>query len=249
MNDVMRILVVDDDRRIARTLKDILNISGYAADEAYSAEDAMKKIMDGPPDCVITDVRMPGMDGIDLFHLINDRLPNLPVILMTAYASDERIANGVESGAYGVITKPLEISQLLGFLSALSKERLVAVVDNDPNFCETMKEILNQRGYQVKTITDPYHVMEELSSDVQSVILDMKLNSIDGEDVLNEIRKKYPDLPVVLVTGYRVEMAEAVNEALRLNAYVCLYKPLDIPHLFSALENIEKETLQRKLKS
>jgi hypothetical protein len=49
------------------------------------------------------------------------------------------------------------------------------------------------------------------------------------------------------VTGYRMEMAKAIDEALRLNAYVCLYKPLDIPHLFSTLEKIQKEALQKKL--
>jgi two-component system response regulator HydG len=247
MSDSMRILVVDDDRRIARTLKDILIISGYSAEEAFSAGDAMEIIMKSPPDCVITDIRMPGMDGVDLFGLIHARQPDLPVIFMTAYASDERINEGVKNGAFGVITKPLEISHLLGFLSDLSKERLVAVVDDDPVFCRTIKDILNQRGYQVKTITDAHRVMDNLTGDVQTVILDMKLNSIDGEDVLNDIRRQYPDMPVVLVTGYRMEMAKAIDEALRLNAYVCLYKPLDIPHLFSTLEKIQKEALQKKL--
>jgi two-component system, NtrC family, response regulator HydG len=247
MSDPLKILVVDDDRRMARTLSDILNISGYQAIEAYSAESAMELVLAQPFDCVITDIRMPGMDGVDLFHQIHDRLPELPVILMTAYASDERISEGVEKGAFGVVTKPLEISQILGFLSALSDERIIAVVDDDPFFCKTMQEILSGRGYSVRTMTQPCDVLDNLDENVQGVLLDMKINSIGGKEILQKIREKYPDLPVVLVTGYGREMADAITDALEMSAYLCMYKPLDISRLLETLDEIQDKRLKSHL--
>jgi DNA-binding NtrC family response regulator len=247
MNNPIRVLVVDDDRRMARTLSDILTINGFQSMEAYSAEEALELILNQPFDCVITDIRMPGMDGVDLFHQIHDRQPDLPVILMTAYASDERISEGVEKGAFGVVTKPLEINQILGFLSALSDERIIAVVDDDPSFCKTMQEILSSRGYSVRTITDPHDVLDQLDENVQGVLLDMKLNSIGGKEILKKIRVKYPDLPVLLVTGYGREMADAIDEALALDAFLCMYKPLDIVRLLETLKELQTQRLKNKL--
>jgi DNA-binding NtrC family response regulator len=247
MSNPLRVLVVDDDRRMARTLSDILDISGYQAEETYTAETAMELVLSQPFDCVITDIRMPGMDGVDLFHQIHDRLPELPVILMTAYASDDRISEGVEKGAFGVVTKPLEISQILGFLSALSDERIIAVVDDDPSFCKTMQEILTSRGYSVRTMTHPGEVLENLDENVHGVLLDMKMNSVGGKEILKKIREKYPDLPVVLVTGYGSEMADAISDALEMSAFLCMYKPLDISRLLETLDDIQTRRLKDHL--
>ena len=244
MSEFSKILIVDDDKRLARTLKDILSISGFQAMEAHSSEAAIHQILKDPPDCVITDIRMPGMDGVDLFRSIHDRLPDLPVILMTAYSSDERIQEGIKAGALGVITKPLEINQLLGFLSALRNDPVIAVVDDDPNFCRTIDEILSNRGYQVKTITSSGKVIENLNEEMGCVLLDMKFNSVGGKAMLEEIRAIYPDLPVVLITGYRAEVAEAIEDALKMNAYVCLYKPLEFSKLFETLNEIRIKQLR-----
>jgi DNA-binding NtrC family response regulator len=245
MNNPLKILVVDDDRRMAKTLSDILTINGFQSMEAYSAEEALELILNQPYDCVITDIRMPGMDGVDLFHHIHDRLPEMPVILMTAYASNERISEGVEKGAFGVVTKPLEINQILGFLSALSEERIIAVVDDDPAFCKTMKEILSNRGYQVRIVAKPKEVLENLDENVHGVLLNMKLNTASGKAILKKIRTKYPDLPVVLVTGYRSELDVAIKEALAIDAFLLIYKPQDIAQLLETLKELQTQRMKK----
>lgn len=248
MSNPLKVLVVDDDRRMAKTLSDILNINGYTAIEAYSVEGAMELIHNQPVDCVITDIRMPGMDGVDLFHHIHDRLPDLPVILMTAYASNERISEGVEKGAYGVVTKPLEISQILSFLSALSNECIIVVVDDDPAFCKTMNEILSKRGYSVRTVAKPEEVLDNLDENVHGVLLNMRLNSVGGKAILKKIRTKYRDLPVVLVTGYCSKIDDAIEEALAIDAFLCIYKPQDIVRLLETLNELQAQRLKNKLR-
>jgi DNA-binding NtrC family response regulator len=70
------------------------------------------------------------------------------------------------------------------------------------------------------------------------VLLDMKLNGVDGLHVLRQIRETHPNLPVVLVTGYGQAMSEAVSAALEIGAYACLYKPLALDQLMQVLTDI-----------
>lgn len=122
MKTKLKILIVDDDQNMAHTLADILGISGYEPLEANSAEQAIKIVKEEKIDCALTDVRMAGMSGVELFEEIQKIEPELPVILMTAYAPDDQIRHGLKIGAMGLLTKPLEINQLLDFLAALPTE-------------------------------------------------------------------------------------------------------------------------------
>lgn len=247
MPDKLKVLIVDDDRRMVHTLADILELSDYRTLEAFSGEEAMQIITQEKPDCVLTDVCMPGMNGVELFQEIQKKHPGLPVVLMTAYASDALIDQGLQQGALGLLTKPLEIQHLLGFLTALARQRCVAVVDDDPEFCRTLADLLVRRGFQVKQISDPHAVLQSISTDVQAVLLDMKLNSIDGSVVIRDLHAQYPDLPVLLITGYRREMMPAIEKALEIKAFTCLYKPLDIPYLLSILDGLWQERLKKTL--
>ena len=117
--------------RITRTLTDILNVSGYQTTEAYSGPDALEKVRTMEFDCVISDIKMPEMDGVELHRRLHDIQPGLPVILMTAYAADILTSQGLNEGVVGVLDKPLDINHLLGFLASLSKNRTIVIVDDD----------------------------------------------------------------------------------------------------------------------
>jgi len=249
MNPKLRILIVDDDRRMTRTLADILSMSGHTAVEAFSGAEALAKIRTQAFDCVLTDVRMPGMDGVEFHRQLHQSQPGLPVILMTAYAADEVIRQGLDEGVVGVFDKPLDISHLLGFFTSLAKNRTMTIVDNDPAFCKTLGDILQQRGFRVAQITDPHTDVESMASDTQVILLDMKLNDIGGLEVLKKIRARYPAMPVLLVTGYRQEMAVAIQAALEISAYACLYKPLEIPALLQTLTQLQLERLRDAIKN
>ncbi len=248
MNQNLRILIVDDDRRMTRTLADILKVSGYLATEASSGPDALEKVRTTNFDCVLSDIRMPEMDGVELHRRLHEIRPGLPVVLMTAYAADELIHRGLEEGVAGVFDKPLDINHLLGFFTSLAKNRTIVIVDDDEVFCKTLNEILNQRGFKVMQITDPHVDVNSIITDAQVVLLDLKLNGISGLDVLKDIRKNNPSLPVLMVTGYREEMAESIKAALEINAYACLYKPLEIPQLLEMLVQLQGERLRSLIK-
>jgi len=131
----------------------------------------------------------------------------------------------------------------------LSKNRTIVIVDDDKAFCKTLEDILYQRGFKVTQVTDPHVEVNLMTLDAQVILLDIKFNGISGVDVLKEIRKNNPTLPVLMVTGYRKEMAAAIQAALEINAYACLYKPLEIPQLLQMLTELQKKNLRSLLKS
>ena len=249
MDQKLRILIVDDDRRMTRTLADILSISGHEPVEADCGAQALEILRKQEFDCVLTDVKMPDMDGVELHRRLRLAQPGLPVLLMTAYAADETIRKGLAEGVVGVFDKPLDINNLLAFLTSLAKNRSIVIVDDDPVFCKTLGDILQQRGFNMVQITDPHIEVEQMASGAQVILLDMKLNHVGGLEVLKGIHSRHPDLPVLLVTGYRQEMSAAIQAAQRIDAYACLYKPLEIPALLEMLAGLQLKHLRKVIKS
>ncbi|MFH7325157.1 response regulator [Desulfurivibrio sp. C05AmB] len=244
----MKILVVDDDQRIVKTTCDILQIKGYEPIAASSGEEGVAKVKSDPPDCVLMDLKMAGINGIEAMGQMKRIVPGLPVILVSAYATRENIEEAKRTGAYAVLGKPLNFPAVLSFLALLRKEENILVVDDDPDFSRTLKEILTLRGFRVETESEPRKVLGQLEQGYQlAVVLDLKLGTGPGLDLLREIRAKYPDKPVVLITGYRREMGDSIEQAQRIGAYACLYKPFETDDLFRLLEEIKVEKLRNLL--
>ena len=248
MSERMRILIVDDDHRMAKTLTDIFKVKGCEAEDAYSGPEALEKVAEGHFDCVVTDIKMPEVNGVELYRAIKAMRPDLPVVLMTAYSTDKLVDEGLEEGAVGALTKPLDINLLLCLFSSLRKERSIVIVDDDPGFCKTLGDLLERQGFVVAQVTDVGGLEEVLRPDGQVVLLDMKLGATTGLEVLEEIREQYADLPVILVTGYGEEMASAIECALKISAFTCLYKPFEIQALLEVLGEIRQRELRKLLR-
>jgi two-component system, NtrC family, response regulator HydG len=247
----MKILVVDDDRRIVKTTCDILKIKGHEPIAAYSGEEGVDKVRSDPPDCVLMDIKMTGINGVEALKRMHEIVPSLPVVLVSAYATDDLMEEAKHAGAYAVLSKPLNFPIILSFLSLLRREESILVVDDDPNFCKALKDILTIRGFQVETESEPQKVLGHLENNYKLaiVLLDLNLGAVNGVDLLKEVRAKYPAKPVVLVTGYREEMANSIEKAHKIGAYTCLYKPLEMDDLFQLIEEIRIKKLQNLLVS
>ena len=106
------ILVVDDERTLARAVKAFLQESGYEAEVAGNAEEALGLLETLRPDVVFSDVRLPGMDGIELLRRIRDFDPAIPVVIMTAYGTIEGAVQAVKLGAFDYLKKPVDLEEL-----------------------------------------------------------------------------------------------------------------------------------------
>jgi two-component system response regulator HydG len=244
----VKVLVVDDDFRMVRTICDILNINGFGTVTAVNGEEAVSKTLSDFPDCVLMDIKMPGMDGITALKLIRKTRPDLPVVLMSAYTTEEQVREAMGHGAQAVLSKPIDIQAALSFLSLLRREESILVVDDDPLFCKTLHDILQERGYAVETEIDPHKALDHIDEKRGFVvILDINLGEFNGVDILRDIRAKYPEKPVVLVTGYSEEMADSIKKGLEIGAYTCLYKPLQMEKLIGIIDEIIRVRLQESL--
>ncbi|MBP8612499.1 MAG: sigma-54-dependent Fis family transcriptional regulator [Candidatus Atribacteria bacterium] len=107
-----KILVADDEESIRMLLVEALSDENYeviAVDDGIKAVDKAQK---GDFDCVLLDVRMPGLDGMQVFLKIHESNPNLPVIFLTAYGSSDLAIQAMKKGAYDYLTKPFDIEEL-----------------------------------------------------------------------------------------------------------------------------------------
>jgi two-component system response regulator AtoC len=106
------VLIVDDERTLARAVKAFLNEAGYEAEVAGDAERAVELLETLRPDVVFADVQLPGMSGIDLLRRIQEFDPAIPVIIMTAYGTIEGAVEAVKLGAFDYMKKPVDLEEL-----------------------------------------------------------------------------------------------------------------------------------------
>lgn len=239
MKEGLKVLVVDDERPMVRTFCDILRAKGHEAVSVHGGVEAVARAVEGDLDCVLMDIRMPGMDGLQALARIRKVAPGLPVVLMSASLDEQQLHQARRQGVQAVLSKPVEVGAVLAILDLLRQERAVLVVDDDPLFCTTLGDILRARGFRVSMETDPTEVFGHLEPGIhQVVLLDLNLGGFSGLDLLRQIHSRFPQKPVVLVTGCREEMDETIARGLRDGARACLSKPLDMAELFDLIEDL-----------
>lgn len=123
MEKRIKVLVVDDDQRMVKTICDILRFKGYETEHAYCGEEAVEKAKENGLDCVLMDLKMPGIDGVETLKIIKGMRRDLPVMLMSAHATVEQAEEAMREGAHALLAKPIDIQATLLFISQL-KEKL-----------------------------------------------------------------------------------------------------------------------------
>lgn len=121
MSETFSILVVDDNPSMASILADILDVKGFTVHAANSGAEALEILRDHPIDILLTDVKMPGMNGVELCRETRKRHPNITAILMTAYAADDLIHQGLAEGIKTVLSKPIDIDFVVNLFSTYKR--------------------------------------------------------------------------------------------------------------------------------
>lgn len=238
-----RVLVVDDDISFAESLTDILTEKGYIAVAANSGDEALEKIKERSFDVVLMDVKMPVMDGMQTFKEIKKLRSSATVIMMTAYSMDDLVHDALKEGAYGVLRKPLDIEQVIRRIE-ISKAggSLTMIVDDDPNIRTSLKDILEEKGYVVTMAKDGKEAIDIAKERPEDIaIIDMQLPFLNGLETFLELKKIHPELHAIIITAYKEEMKDLVEQALASGAYACIYKPFDPQKIVEMVEEIVKK--------
>lgn len=121
-----KILVIDDQRSIRNTLKDILELEGYEVELAENGKDGIEIFLESKYDLVLSDIKMPEMDGLEVLSKIMEVHSDVPVVMISGHGNIDTAVESIKKGAYDFIEKPLDLNRLLITVkNALEKKELV----------------------------------------------------------------------------------------------------------------------------
>ncbi|MBE6848547.1 MAG: response regulator transcription factor [Ruminococcus sp.] len=169
----MKILVVEDEIALAEALSEILKRNKYNVDAVYDGDDGLSYAMTGIYDCIILDIMLPKMNGIDVLRILRRKHISTPVLLLTAKSEVEDKINGLDSGADDFLTKPFITGELLARVRALTRRKGEVITDQftfgDIALNKTTFS-LSREGQFVKLSLKEFQIMEMLIANPRQLI-------------------------------------------------------------------------------
>lgn len=212
MNEKQRILIVDDEPQITRVLRRGLMAHGYLVRVANDAEAALDEIADSPPDLLITDLSMPGMDGLELTRRLR-RQHQLPIIVLSVKGEEQTKVSALDAGADDYITKPFGIDELLARIRAALRRAPTAPRGSEPETLEAgdfqvdlAARQVRRRGQEIHLTPKEYELLVHLIRNAGKVLTHRALlGEVWGGDFteqteylrvfVGQLRKKVEDDP------------------------------------------------------
>ncbi len=191
----MRILVVEDERRLAEALGQILKKSGYIADVVYDGEDGLDYILSGIYDVVVLDWMLPKMDGIEILKRVRADGFDVPIILLTAKSDVADKVAGLDNGADDYLAKPFDTSELLARIRALGRRKGEIVAADGMSFgditLDTARLLLKHDGGVLELTRKEAQLLEYLMLNKNAVLskeqIIEKLWGFDSEADANHV--------------------------------------------------------------
>ena len=119
MLENVRVLIVDDNERLSRSMSIVLNRKGYSVDTVSDGLEAIKAVKTKSFDVIFMDIRMPGLNGVDVFKKIKKIIPSIKVVIMTAYAIEELVEEAVREEVFGILYKPLDMDKVFEIIGSI----------------------------------------------------------------------------------------------------------------------------------
>ena len=225
------ILVVDDEPQITRVLKTTLSSQGYATRTAADGQKALQTMKEWPPDLIITDLRMPNMDGLDLCRHVREQ-SQVPIIVLSVKGEERIKVEALDAGADDYVTKPFNINELLARVraglrrAAAAKQPEAQLIEIGQFQIDLEKHTVLVKGRDVRLTPKEFDLMVYLARNPGRVISHRALlsavwgaNSVQQPEYLRvfvgHLRKKLEtdeNAPRYIITepwvGYRFEPGE-----------------------------------------
>lgn len=170
----MKLLVVEDEMQLADALTEILRRNRYIVDTVYDGIDGLDSALTGVYDCIVLDIMLPGMNGLEILRNLRKEKISTPVILLTARSEIEDKINGLDCGADDYLTKPFVTGELLARIRALTRRKGEIFDENKLTFngLELNKNSCSMtfEGNDVKLSLKEYQIMELLISNTNRIL-------------------------------------------------------------------------------
>ena len=254
-----KILIVDDEPSFCELLKTLLKSHGHDVLTANNGKDALDSFRQCPPHFTLLDLRMPEMDGLEVLKKIREIDPKAPVMILTAWATDEMELKARRLGATDFLNKALSLESILtsledGFklpgqapaaptppveekktLPAIPTTDDVFLVDGKADMRNTFVQFLSQHGIIARPAKDGPEVLGMLEKEQPSlIVLDMDLSGMKGTEVLRKIRETNYTGGIIMMTAGQQDTL--IKEAWNMGSVDILGKPLDPERLMLAIQ-------------
>ena len=216
-----KVLVVDDEPAIRSICSRYLSSRGWQVDTATDGEEALAKILDRDWDIVITDIKMPGLDGVQLVQKAKAEKPYIEFIVMTAYASVDVAVKAMRSGAYDFLLKPLDLEQLQLTVDRCW-QKMQLREENE------LLRLANERLRELHQLKDKFlaitsHELRTPVSNIKSfaefLMEDRDLSEEEREEFLGILKRNLDELEAVVEDMHAIMAAESGGLALSLEPH------------------------------
>ena len=252
---VVKVLLIEDDETTRGLLKRAIDKEGYKTLVAADGYEGLELFRSEKPDVVITDIKMPKMDGMEVLHSVKEKSPSTEVILITAHGEYDTAILALRQGTLDYIKKPVDMDQLILSLGR-AREKIAArkeisikpvllILEDEGNTRDKLVRLFEREGYVVYGGADGEEGLKIFSqSKIDILITDIKMPKKNGLQVLHEVKELSKDCEVIMLTGYGDE--DTAVQAMRDGAINYIRKPIDLEQLMMAVQKaVDKLQLQR----
>ncbi len=211
-----KLLVIDDDKDTCEYLKDFFEKRGCVVLTAHSGSDGLSIVKKENPGIVLLDIRMEGMDGLEVLKKIKSYDDTIKVIMITVASDEETRQKAKELGADDFIKKPLNTTYLEGTvalkIAAFAKERKkklmkipkILIVDDEEHTRRTLNDYLFPRvECEILEAPDGYKAIEKIkSNDIDLILLDIKMPGISGIEVIQKCKEISENISIIVITKW-----------------------------------------------
>lgn len=256
----IKVLLVDDEVDFLKSTSNALERRGYEVKTATHGYHALRWLKLEKIDVVVLDVKMPGMDGEEVFHRIQKKWPGIPIIMLTGHGTVQQAFRTSKAGIFDYLAKPCDIEKLDQKISeAVKKDETknliktlgletesinILIVDDEEELLASLSTVLSRRKMTVMTTSDSYRALELVKKQKYDVaIVDIKMPGMDGIKLLDHLKKIAPLMEVIFLTGHP-STATAFN-GVRKGAFEYLTKPPDVDELTLSIRKAYKVVCSR----
>lgn len=231
------ILIIDDNQDLADGLAMVLEDENYQVSLAYNGINGIKVFDTDRFDIVFIDVKLPDMNGVEVFHYIHNKAPKVKTIMMTGFRVEQILAGVIDNADVEILRKPFEIKHVLEILNKIKNESIILIADDDPDFSEGMSEFLTEHGMKTILAKNGQEAVDGvLSNPVDVLVLDLRIPIMCGLEVYLQLKQQGRAVKTIIVTGYEKQEAETIDILKSMSVTGCLFKPFSPNDMLHAIE-------------
>lgn len=252
------ILIIEDDESQRNQLARIVHKEGFEVMTAENGRIGLEIFERDHPDIILTDLRMPEIDGMEVMHRIKRSTPHVQVILVTAFGDSDTVITALREGVLDYLKKPLDL-ELLSIVLGKAKEKVaeykktvpcpsLLIAEDEESARIGLRKMLEKEGWVIFEARDGEEAIAVFGrTKIDIVLLDIQMPKKGGLQALQEMREISDDFEVIVFTGYGDE--STVVQAMRGGAINFIKKPVDLDQLTLLVEKaFEKLKISRSLK-